>query len=140
MRILVIDPIAEIIEERDIKGGRLQIEKIVGAYPVFGGWFGRDAVYVAEWPDEEGCFRLGDAGWISGRAVVAGAAAGPAGWYAPATMAIDELVAQIAWFEKEAPRPTIWLNNRWCRHLSEREAFEAILFRRAERSRRSLCL
>jgi hypothetical protein len=136
MRVVVIDPRERIVEERELKPGRHRIETILGDVAAFGTWLKGDAVYVCDWPSNDAdFFRLGADGWIAGRAVVAGAAAGYAGWRASTTITVPEVLSSVTWSEEDAERPFVWLNKKWCAHLPEREAFDLMQARRWERLR-----
>jgi hypothetical protein len=133
MRILLIDPTKCKVEEREIAAGRKRLERLLGGVAAFATWLNGEAVYSAEWPSDGPCFRIHDAGWISGPAVVLGAAAGPSGWRAPSKLSIDDVVVRIDWPRDPVERPVTWLNNRWAAHLSDHEAFEAMTVRRWNR-------
>ena len=132
MRIIVIDPDARVVDERDIAGGRRQIENIVGDRATFAIWLNGNVVYASEWPIAEPFFRLGDLGWISGAAVVAGAAAGEAGWHAPASIAVEHVQSMVNWSDP-SDRPSAWLNMTWAAHLSDEQAFELMTKRKWDR-------
>lgn len=135
MRVIIIDPRERIVEERELKPGRRRIEAFLGDFAAFGMWLGSDAVYVRDWPSDTDFFRLGPNAWIAGRAVVAGAAAGIAGWRASATLTTSEVMFSVTWSDENAERPIAWLNNKWSAHLPEHEAFELMRSRRRERLR-----
>ena len=111
MRVIIIDPRERIVEERELKPGRRRIEAFLGDFAAFGMWLGSDAVYVRHWPSDTDFFRLGPNAWIAGRAVVAGAAAGIAGWRASATLTTSEVMFSVTWSDENAERPIAWLNS-----------------------------
>jgi hypothetical protein len=101
VRIILIDPFRMVVEEREVSSSVRAFARALSGPFRFCGWFGADAIYAGDHAAWEEAFVINDALWVSGAAIIAGAAAGSRALRKPASTKLDKVLASVR-FEKVA--------------------------------------
>ena len=123
MRIILIDPFRMVVEERELSSSVRAFARALNGPFRFCGWFGADAVYAGDHAAWEEAFVINDALWISGSAIIAGAAAGSRALRKPASAKLDEVLASVRFEKVAGDGQARFVNGASSSPLSDEEIF-----------------